>query len=184
LWPRAEIIFWRLSFNSWQRAFIGSTSVHRINKGINKPIEFKVLKAQYIGYLAAGLVLLLIMFAVMYIAGVNMFFCLGLTIVLGSFLFVFVYGLSAKYGQYGLLEEMASRSLPSDLICEARSISSILNINSDGQNPFHYSKYFLSIRWNMIVSFESMVMLHLPINSSFRRYLRCPIRSTKRCTRH
>jgi hypothetical protein len=47
-----------------------ATSVYRINKGINKPIEFKGLKAQYIGYLAAGLVLPLVMFAVMYIGTV------------------------------------------------------------------------------------------------------------------
>lgn len=99
-----------------------ATSVYRINKGINKPIEFKGLKAQYIGYLATGLVLLLIMFAVMYIAGVNMFFCLGLTMISGLFLFVFVYRLSAKYGQYGLLKETARRSLPSYLTCKSRTL--------------------------------------------------------------
>ena len=55
-----------------------STSVYNINKGINKPIEFKGLKAQYIGYLAAGLVVLLVLFAILYIIGVNMFICLGL----------------------------------------------------------------------------------------------------------
>ena len=97
-----------------------ATSVYQINKGINKPIEFKGLKAQYISYLAAGLVMLLIMFAVMYIAGVNAFFCLGLTIVLGSLLFVFVYRLSAKYGRYGLLKEAARRSLPAHLTCKSR----------------------------------------------------------------
>ena len=31
-------------------------TVYYINKGINKPIVFKGLKAQYIGYLAVGLV--------------------------------------------------------------------------------------------------------------------------------
>ena len=99
-----------------------ATSIYRINKGINKPIEFKGLKAQYIGYLALGLVFLLIMFAVMYIAGVNMFFCLGLTMISGFFLFLFVYRLSAKYGQYGLLKETARRSLPSDLTCKSRNL--------------------------------------------------------------
>ncbi|MDB5129720.1 DUF4133 domain-containing protein, partial [Mucilaginibacter sp.] len=37
---------------------------YQINKGINRPIEFKGLKAQYIGYLGSGLVALLILFAV------------------------------------------------------------------------------------------------------------------------
>jgi hypothetical protein len=99
-----------------------ATSVYRINKGINKPIEFKGLKAQYIGYLGAGLVLLLIMFAVMYITGVNMFVCLGITLALGSGLFAFVYRLSAKYGQYGLLKEAAKRSVPKSITCNSRKI--------------------------------------------------------------
>ena len=47
--------------------------VYQINKGINKPIEFKGLKAQYIGYLAGGLVGLLILFAVMYISGLPVY---------------------------------------------------------------------------------------------------------------
>jgi hypothetical protein len=42
-----------------------ATSVYQINKGINKPIEFKGLKAQYIWYLCGGLVALLILFAIM-----------------------------------------------------------------------------------------------------------------------
>ena len=41
-------------------------SVYKINKGINKPIEFKGLKAQYIGYLGAGVIVLLILFAIFY----------------------------------------------------------------------------------------------------------------------
>ena len=32
-----------------------ANSVYKINKGINKPIEFKGLKAQYIWYLGGGL---------------------------------------------------------------------------------------------------------------------------------
>jgi hypothetical protein len=99
-----------------------ATSVYKINKGINKPIEFKGLKAQYIGYLGAGLVLLLVMFAVMYISGVNMFVCLGLILVLGSLLFAFVYRLSAKYGQHGLLKVTAKRSIPVHVISNNRSV--------------------------------------------------------------
>ena len=63
-----------------------ANSVYKINKGINKPVEFKGLKAQYIWYLAGGLVLLLIVFAILYIIGINTFFCLGLVMVLGSLL--------------------------------------------------------------------------------------------------
>lgn len=99
-----------------------ATSVYRINKGINRPIEFKGLKAQYIGYLGAGLVVLLVLFAVMYITGVNMFICLGLILILGAFLFVFVYHLSARYGQHGLLKEAARRSIPHHVTCNSRKM--------------------------------------------------------------
>ena len=88
------------------------SSVYKINKGINKPIEFKGLKAQYIAYLAAGLIGLLILFAVLYIAGVNMFLCLALTAILGTALFMTVYRLSDKYGEHGLIKKLARRSIP------------------------------------------------------------------------
>lgn len=97
-----------------------AASVYNINKGINKPIEFKGLKAQYIAYLAIGLIGLLILFAVLYIIGVNMFVCLGLTAILGTGLFMFVYRMSDKYGQHGLLKKMASRSIPEFIKCTSR----------------------------------------------------------------
>jgi hypothetical protein len=51
-------------------------TVYHINKGINKPIVFKGLKAQYIAYLAVALVLLLILFAILYICGLSMYIIL------------------------------------------------------------------------------------------------------------
>lgn len=98
------------------------SSVYNINKGINRPIEFKGLKAQYIAYLAIGLIGLLILFAVLYIIGVNMFVCLILIAILGTLLFMTVYRLSDKYGQHGLLKKMAKRSLPPFLKVSSRKI--------------------------------------------------------------
>jgi hypothetical protein len=98
------------------------SSVYKINKGINKPIEFKGLKAQYIAYLAIGLVGLLIFFAILYIAGVNMFVCLGLIVILGTLLFMSVYRLSDKYGEHGLLKKVAKRSLPVFLKVSSRKV--------------------------------------------------------------
>lgn len=88
------------------------SSVYKINKGINKPIEFKGLKAQYIAYLAAGLIGLLILFAVLYIIGVNMFVCLALIAILGTALFMTVYRMSDKYGEHGLIKKLARQSIP------------------------------------------------------------------------
>jgi hypothetical protein len=104
------------------------SSVYKINKGINKPIEFKGLKAQYIAYLAAGLIGLLILFAVLYIAGVNMFVCLALTAILGTALFMTVYRMSDKYGEHGLIKKIARRSIPDFIKVSSRK--SFITINS------------------------------------------------------
>jgi hypothetical protein len=97
-------------------------SVYQINKGINKPIEFKGLKAQYIAYLATGLLVLLILFAVLFILGVNMFFCLALTLILGALLFTTVYRLSDTYGQHGLIKKMAKHHIPAFLKTRSRRL--------------------------------------------------------------
>lgn len=97
-------------------------SVYKINKGINKPIEFKGLKAQYIGYLGIGVVILLIVFAILYISGINMFVCLGLILLLGTVLFMGVYKLSDSYGQYGLLKKLATRNIPDCLTGNTRKV--------------------------------------------------------------
>jgi Domain of unknown function (DUF4133) len=89
-----------------------SNSVYQINKGINKPIEFKGLKAQYIWYLGGGLVILLIFFAVIYIIGVNVFICLAVIISLATALFMYVYKLSRTYGEYGLMKKIAKKAVP------------------------------------------------------------------------
>lgn len=96
--------------------------VYQINKGINKPIEFKGLKAQYIGYLGAGLVALLILFAVLYLTGVPVYVCLALILLLGALLFYQVYRLCNKYGQYGLMKRSAKDYLPRYLKFNSRKV--------------------------------------------------------------
>lgn len=96
--------------------------VYHINKGINKPIEFKGLKAQYIGYLAGGLVGLLILFAVSYILGLPVYLCILMITVLGTVLFLQVYKYSHKYGQYGLMKRSARAYLPGYLKFKSRKM--------------------------------------------------------------
>jgi hypothetical protein len=99
-----------------------SVSVYAINKGINRPIEFRGLKAQYIWWLGGGLVLLLILFAVLYICGVNTFVCLGLVIAGGSTLFIRIHQLSRRYGQHGMMKAIARRSLPRVIKVHSRTV--------------------------------------------------------------
>jgi hypothetical protein len=97
-------------------------SIYQINKGINKPIEFKGLKAQYIAYLAAGLVMLLIGFAIMYLMSVPVAICLIIIAVSGSALFYQVFRLSYKYGEHGLMKKAAKRYLPEYIKFSSRKI--------------------------------------------------------------
>ncbi len=89
-----------------------SNSVYMINKGINQSIEFKGLKAQYIWYLGAGVVLLMIVFAILYIMGLPSFLCVGLIGTAGGFLVFQIYKLSNRYGQYGMMKALAKKQLP------------------------------------------------------------------------
>ncbi len=87
-------------------------SVYEINRGINRPVEFKGLKAQYIGYLGGGLVALLILFAIIYIIGINIFICLTIIVSLTTALFMYVYKLSHTYGEHGLMKKVAKKAVP------------------------------------------------------------------------
>jgi len=97
-------------------------SIYQINKGVSKPIMFKGLKAQYIAYLAGGLVLLLISFAILYISRVSLFVILPLIIGLGTTLFMATFRLSHRFGEHGLMKFLAKRSLPSHLKFRSRRL--------------------------------------------------------------
>lgn len=104
-------------------------SVYKINKGINKPIEFRGLKAQYITYLAIGLVLLLIGFAAMYISGLSLLITLPVILGSGAALFTIVFRLSRRYGEHGLKKYFARRSLPRYLRFRSRRLFITLKKN-------------------------------------------------------
>ncbi len=97
-------------------------SIYQVNKGVSKPIMFKGLKAQYIAYLAVGLVLLLISFAILYISGVNLFVILPMIIGLGTALFMTTFRLSHRFGEHGLMKFLAKRNLPDNLKFRSRRV--------------------------------------------------------------
>lgn len=99
-----------------------AVSIYKINKGINKSIEFKGLKAQYIWYLGAGVIALLILFSVMYIAGLNQFICLGITLLLGTATVLKTYSMSRKYGEHGMMKAVAKRSVPKAVRVYSRKV--------------------------------------------------------------
>ncbi|WP_276484739.1 DUF4133 domain-containing protein [Paraflavitalea pollutisoli] len=95
-------------------------SIYKINKGVNRSIEFKGLKAQYIWYLGGGLLGCLILYVVLYIVGVNSYICLSVVGVSATAVFVYVFKLSKQYGEHGMMKSMARRSVPRIVRCKSR----------------------------------------------------------------
>lgn len=112
-----------------------------INKGVNKPIEFHGLKAQYIWYMAGGLAALLIAFAAMYLAGVPVYVSLPVVLLAGAGVVAGIYRYNHKYGEHGLMKALAYRQVPSAIICFSRKIfiqlSQSGNDNDDDSNGWH-----------------------------------------------
>jgi hypothetical protein len=98
------------------------TMAYTINKGVNRPVEFRGLKGQYIWWLGGGIVGLLALFAGMYIAGVNPFGCIAMVGLAGTVLFIRVYRLSRVYGEYGWMKKMAARRIPARIRSGSRKI--------------------------------------------------------------
>jgi hypothetical protein len=99
-----------------------ANSVYQINKGINQSIEFKGLKAQYIWYLGGGVVALMILFAAMYIIGVPSFVCVVIIGISGALLVLYIYRMSHKYGEHGMMKALAKRQIPKAIRVQSRKV--------------------------------------------------------------
>lgn len=111
-----------------------ATSVYIINKGINRSIEFKGLRAQYIWYLAAGIVGLMLICAALLLIGFNQYLCIAIVLGTGTALVFKVYAMSAKYGEYGLMKKIARKSIPKVVKVQSRRIFIYKGGISDGEN--------------------------------------------------
>jgi len=99
-----------------------SNSIYSINRDVNKPIEFRGLKAQYISYLAAGILVLLIFFVLLYFMGIPTKICLIILASLGIPMVILIYRLSDRYGAYGLSKIIARRKIPSRIRSYRRAV--------------------------------------------------------------
>jgi len=97
------------------------STVYDINKGINRSIEFKGIKAQYIVYLGVGMVALLLLFSILYIIGINIYVCLGIILPGGGTFVFYIQRFSKKYGEHGLVKKMAAAKLPLAIVSRSRS---------------------------------------------------------------
>ena len=108
-------------------------SVYQINKGVSRPIEFKGLVGAYIACLAVGLVVLLVLFAALYIAGTPIYIVVPLIGCLGTGLFFTVFRLSRRFGQHGLMKYFATRGVPRFVRFSSRRIFVSLKGGSYGR---------------------------------------------------
>ncbi|WP_431217152.1 DUF4133 domain-containing protein [Puia sp. P3] len=97
-------------------------TVYSINRGINRSLEFKGIKAQYVIYLALGLVLLLLLFAAFHIAHINLYVSIAIILPAGGALVLTVKRLSDRYGEHGLTKHSAVRRLPTSVQSRSRKI--------------------------------------------------------------
>lgn len=97
-------------------------SVYSINKGINRSIEFKGLKAQYIFYFGGGVMALLILFSIMYIIGVNSYVAVIFILLAGAGMVAKIYAMNSKYGEHGLMKAMAKKRIPKVVKCNSRAV--------------------------------------------------------------
>jgi len=99
-----------------------SNSVYQINKGINQSIEFKGLKAQYIWYLGAGVVGLMILFAILFFIGIPSLICVSFIGVTGTVLILKIYKMSRQYGEFGMMKALAKKQIPKNVKVYSRRI--------------------------------------------------------------
>ncbi|MBW7674249.1 DUF4133 domain-containing protein [Chryseobacterium chendengshani] len=91
-------------------------NTYHINKGIGRTVEFKGLKAQYLFIFAGGLLGILVSVMILYIAGVNTYFCLTLGGLSGGILIWQTFSLNRKYGEHGLMKRRALKKHPKYII--------------------------------------------------------------------
>lgn len=94
----------------------------KINKGINRSIIFKGLRAQYIGYMGIALLADLSIYAVLYIFNVNTYITLVITLAAGGLMAGFVYHLNARFGEKGLIKHLAKGKIPSHIRSVSRKV--------------------------------------------------------------
>lgn len=87
-------------------------SIYTINKGVSRSLEFKGFRAQYIGYLCAGVVGLLILFAVLYLFHVAVVSCFLITSVSAVAVIGQITSMNKKFGTHGLMKKNARKRVP------------------------------------------------------------------------
>lgn len=90
---------------------------YNINKGIGRTAEFKGLKAQYLFIFGGGLLAILILVMILYMAGANSYICMCIGVGGASLIVWQTFALNSKYGEHGLMKQRAKKKHPGYIIC-------------------------------------------------------------------
>lgn len=90
---------------------------YNINKGIGRTVEFKGLKAQYLFIFGGGLLAVLILVMILYMANINSYICLFIGAGGASLIVWQTFKLNSKYGEHGLMKAGAKKRHPRYIIC-------------------------------------------------------------------
>jgi hypothetical protein len=82
------------------------------NKGVNRPMEFRGLQAQYIWWVAGVAIGCLLLFAVLHLFGLSSWICLPVVMAIGGSGIAGVYRMSRVFGRFGLMKKRAVRRIP------------------------------------------------------------------------
>lgn len=102
---------------------------YNINKGIGRTVEFKGLKAQYLFIFAGGLLGVLLLVMILYMANVNSYVCLIIGILLSLLIIFQTFRLNKKYGEHGLMKRSAKKKHPQFIICR-KAVKRYVKFNS------------------------------------------------------
>ena len=97
---------------------------YNLNKGVDRTVEFKGLRAQYLFHLFGGLGAVFMIVVFMFMLGLNPYVTTFLAIVMATAVISLVYRMNHKYGRFGLIKLSARRSRPKFIIVR-RGIYSI-----------------------------------------------------------
>jgi hypothetical protein len=103
---------------------------YQLNRGIGQPLEFRGLKAQYLGHVVALSVGLFVLMGMMHMMGMPPFGIVFSVFGLGGWALRRLYRLSNTYGQHGLMKKRARRDLPDALVSSSRQL--FIQLYSDG----------------------------------------------------
>ncbi|SET97223.1 DUF4133 domain-containing protein [Hymenobacter actinosclerus] len=107
--------------------------IYGLNRGINKPVEFKGLVGSNIYLLVAGIGLVFALFVTFYLTGVPLELTVLLTFVAGSGMWAGVFALNRRFGEHGLMKAAARRSSPTYIINRHSRLFQRLNQDPTGR---------------------------------------------------